>query len=140
MGACRPDLRELDDELMKEAVVYVDSRKAAAVESGDVILSGVSFSLYTPTVSNVFLPIRVLFLLNLTRFQAEVFAELGDVINGTKPAHREKTTVFKSLGRSTWLETNKQVALRLPETRLDAEVTFLHRNSCGRRRLCRADI
>lgn len=32
-------------------------------------------------------------------FQAEVFAELGDVINGTKPAHREKTTVFKSLGK-----------------------------------------
>lgn len=69
VGACRSDLRELDDVLMKEAVVYVDSRKAAAVESGDVILSG-----------------------------AEIFAELGDVINGTKPALREKTTVFKSLG------------------------------------------
>lgn len=27
-----------------------------------------------------------------------MFAELGDVVNGTKPAHREKTTVFKSLG------------------------------------------
>lgn len=32
-------------------------------------------------------------------FQAEVFAELGEVINGTRPAHREKTTVFKSLGK-----------------------------------------
>ena len=32
--------------------------------------------------------------------QAEVFAELGDVINGTKPALREKTTVFKSLGKT----------------------------------------
>lgn len=32
--------------------------------------------------------------------QAEVFAELGDVINGVKAAHREKTTVFKSLGES----------------------------------------
>lgn len=32
-------------------------------------------------------------------FKAEVFAELGDVINGTKTAHREKTTVFKSLGK-----------------------------------------
>lgn len=32
--------------------------------------------------------------------QAKVFAELGEVINGTKPAHREKTTVFKSLGES----------------------------------------
>ncbi|XP_069012044.1 ketimine reductase mu-crystallin [Embiotoca jacksoni] len=69
VGACRPDWRELDDVLMKEAVVYADSREGAISESGDVILSG-----------------------------AEVFAELGDVINGTKPAHREKTTVFKSLG------------------------------------------
>lgn len=30
-----------------------------------------------------------------------MFAELGDVVNGTKPALREKTTVFKSLGRSS---------------------------------------
>lgn len=29
-----------------------------------------------------------------------MFAELGDVINGIKPAYREKTTVFKSLGKS----------------------------------------
>lgn len=69
VGACRPNWRELDDALMKEAVVYADSREGAMTESGDIILSG-----------------------------AEVFAELGDVINGTKPAHREKTTVFKSLG------------------------------------------
>ncbi|MED6283787.1 hypothetical protein CHARACLAT_012523 [Characodon lateralis] len=69
VGACRPDWRELDDMLMKSAVVYTDSREGALSESGDVILSG-----------------------------AEVFAELGDVINGTKSAQREKTTVFKSLG------------------------------------------
>ncbi|XP_070783452.1 ketimine reductase mu-crystallin [Enoplosus armatus] len=69
VGACRPNWRELDDVLMKEAVVYADSREGAMAESGDIILSG-----------------------------AEVFAELGEVINGTKPAHREKTTMFKSLG------------------------------------------
>ncbi|KAK2820793.1 hypothetical protein Q5P01_023752 [Channa striata] len=69
VGACRPDWRELDDVLMKEAVVYTDSREGAMTESGDVILSG-----------------------------ADIFAELGEVINGTKPAYREKTTVFKSLG------------------------------------------
>lgn len=45
MGACRPNWRELDDVLMKEAVVYVDSREGAMAESGDVILSGVSLSL-----------------------------------------------------------------------------------------------
>ncbi|MCJ8738365.1 hypothetical protein PDJAM_G00034740 [Pangasius djambal] len=69
VGACRPDWRELDDVLMRDAVIYVDSREGAAVESGDIILSG-----------------------------AEVFAELGEVLNGTRPALRNKTTVFKSLG------------------------------------------
>lgn len=32
--------------------------------------------------------------------QAEIFAELGEVVKGVKPAHREKTTVFKSLGKA----------------------------------------
>lgn len=100
-------MRELDDVLMKEAVVYVDSRKAAEVESGDVILSGVSSSLCTPNTPNMQ---RVLLLLvNLAGFQAEVFAELGDVINGTKAAHRDKTTVFKSLGRSTRRGSSEQM-------------------------------
>lgn len=31
----------MDDVLMKEAVVYVDSREGAMIESGDIILSGV---------------------------------------------------------------------------------------------------
>uniref|UniRef100_A0A8C2VDP7 Ketimine reductase mu-crystallin n=2 Tax=Chinchilla lanigera TaxID=34839 RepID=A0A8C2VDP7_CHILA len=69
VGASRPDWRELDDELMEQAVLYVDSREAALKESGDVLLSG-----------------------------AEIFAELGEVINGVKSAHCERTTVFKSLG------------------------------------------
>ncbi|XP_051048782.1 ketimine reductase mu-crystallin [Phodopus roborovskii] len=69
VGASRPDWRELDDELMKQAVLYVDSREAALKESGDVLLSG-----------------------------ADIFAELGEVVSGVKPAHCEKTTVFKSLG------------------------------------------
>ncbi|XP_062444377.1 ketimine reductase mu-crystallin isoform X3 [Rhea pennata] len=69
VGASRPDWRELDDELMKNCVLFVDSREAALTESGDIILSG-----------------------------AEIFAELGEVLKGTKPALREKTTVFKSLG------------------------------------------
>ncbi|XP_060261784.1 ketimine reductase mu-crystallin isoform X1 [Ovis aries] len=71
IGASRPDWRELDDELMKQAVLYVDSQEAALKESGDVLLSG-----------------------------AEIFAELGEVVKGVKPAHCEKTTVFKSLGKS----------------------------------------
>lgn len=41
VGACRPDWRELDDELMVNSVVIVDSLEAAKQESGDVILSKV---------------------------------------------------------------------------------------------------
>ncbi|OXB58797.1 hypothetical protein ASZ78_015995 [Callipepla squamata] len=72
VGASRPDWRELDDALMKSSVLVVDSREAALAESGDVILSG-----------------------------AEIFAELGEVLGGTKPALPDKTTVFKSLGKSS---------------------------------------
>lgn len=98
MGACRPDWRELDDVLMRSAVVYTDSREGALSESGDVILSGVGLSL-----DLIFKPVgKTEGEQNESRCdcvsQAEVFAELGDVINGTKPAEREKTTVFKSLG------------------------------------------
>ncbi|RUS81083.1 hypothetical protein EGW08_011169 [Elysia chlorotica] len=69
VGACRPDWAEIDPALMKSAVVYVDSREGALKESGDIILSG-----------------------------AKIFAEIGEVVNGTKSAKRDKTTVFKSLG------------------------------------------
>ena len=37
-------------------------------------------------------------ILKYSLFQAEIFAELGEVILGKKPAVRDKTTVFKSLG------------------------------------------
>ncbi|XP_062915492.1 ketimine reductase mu-crystallin [Mobula hypostoma] len=69
VGGCRPEWRELDDALMRDAVLYVDSREAGVRESGDIVLSG-----------------------------AEIFAELGEVIVGKKPALCDKTTVFKSLG------------------------------------------
>lgn len=31
--------------------------------------------------------------------QAKIFAELGEVVKGVKPAHCDRTTVFKSLGK-----------------------------------------
>ncbi|XP_056153776.1 ketimine reductase mu-crystallin [Lampris incognitus] len=90
VGACRPDWRELDDVLMKEAVVYTDSREGAMAESGDVILSG-----------------------------AEVFAELGEVLHGTRPAHREKTTVFKSLGMGVEDAVSAQLVFEQWKSRTD---------------------
>ena len=68
VGACRPDWRELDDEVMAN-VILVDSREAALKESGDVILSG-----------------------------AKIYAELGEALTGKTTTRTNETTIFKSLG------------------------------------------
>jgi len=69
VGACRPDWRELDDEAIKQNVLFVDSREGALKESGDVILS-----------------------------VAKIYAELGEALAGKVPLHANETTIFKSLG------------------------------------------
>ena len=69
VGACRPDWRELDDDAMRNNVVFVDSREAAMKESGDVILSG-----------------------------AKIYAELGEAFAGKIDIDASQTTIFKSLG------------------------------------------
>lgn len=68
VGASRPNWRELDDAAMRNVVV-VDSYEGARNEAGDVILSGV-----TP------------------------YAELGEILNGSKRVDPNATTIFKSLG------------------------------------------
>jgi alanine dehydrogenase len=70
VGAPRPDWRELDDEVLRRAKVYVDSREAAMKESGDVIAA------------------------------REVLAEIGEVVSGAEQARRslEEVTLFKSVG------------------------------------------
>jgi thiomorpholine-carboxylate dehydrogenase len=71
VGAVRPTWRELDDEAMRH-VVIADSREAAEKESGDVILSG-----------------------------AKVYAEIGEILAGTKPRPAPGTTIiFKALGQA----------------------------------------
>jgi ornithine cyclodeaminase/alanine dehydrogenase-like protein (mu-crystallin family) len=69
IGACRPDWRELDDDAMRNNVVFVDSREAAIKESGDVVLSG-----------------------------AKIYAELGEAFAGKIDNRATETTIFKSLG------------------------------------------
>jgi ornithine cyclodeaminase/alanine dehydrogenase-like protein (mu-crystallin family) len=70
VGAVRPDWRELDDEALRRARLYVDSREAATREAGDVIAAG------------------------------EPFAELGEVVSRTRPGRQtaEEVTLFKSVG------------------------------------------
>ena len=70
VGATRPNWRELDDEVLRRARLFVESREAASKESGDVIAAG------------------------------HIFAELGEVIAGTKPGRQsnDEITLYKSVG------------------------------------------
>jgi ornithine cyclodeaminase/alanine dehydrogenase-like protein (mu-crystallin family) len=70
VGATRPDWRELDDETLRRARLFVDSREAASRESGDVLAAG------------------------------QVATEIGEVIAGSRPgrATAEEITLFKSVG------------------------------------------
>ena len=70
IGATRPDWRELDDDLVTTARIFVDSREAALRESGDVIAA-----------------------------RSEV-TEIGAVVSGADPGRRsaEELTLFKSVG------------------------------------------
>ncbi|CAN8005481.1 unnamed protein product [Ixodes hexagonus] len=69
VGAPRLDWQELSSDVMLKSVVYVDSVEGAMAESGDIVQSG-----------------------------AEVYAEIGEAVLGTKENRRNETTVFKSLG------------------------------------------
>jgi ornithine cyclodeaminase/alanine dehydrogenase-like protein (mu-crystallin family) len=70
VGATRPNWRELDDNVLGRARIYVESREAAMKESGDMIAAG------------------------------RIFAEIGEVVAGTKPGRQsaEEITLFKSVG------------------------------------------
>ena len=68
VGSPRPTWRELDDDAMANVLV-VDSREAVLKESGDVILS-----------------------------KAKIYAEAGEIFDGSKTASASETTVFKSVG------------------------------------------
>jgi ornithine cyclodeaminase/alanine dehydrogenase-like protein (mu-crystallin family) len=70
VGSPRPTWRELDDQLMRQCALIVDSREAVRKESGDVILS-----------------------------EASILAEVGELFAGTKARPPiGSTTVFKSVG------------------------------------------
>jgi alanine dehydrogenase len=70
VGATRPNWRELDDEVLRRATIYVESCEAALKESGDVIAAGTE-------------PI-----------------EIGEVVARKQPARTssDEITLFKSVG------------------------------------------
>jgi len=70
VGAPRPTWRELDDEILHTARIYVESREAATRESGDIIAAG------------------------------RVDAEIGEVVTGAMRGRESagELTLFKSVG------------------------------------------
>jgi thiomorpholine-carboxylate dehydrogenase len=64
-----PDGRELDDAAMRDNVVFVESREAAADQAGNVRGSG-----------------------------CEVYGEIGEALSGALPARAGETTIFDTVG------------------------------------------
>jgi ornithine cyclodeaminase len=93
VGACRPTQREMDPALVARARLFVDSRAAALVESGDVVLG-----------------------IQEGRFGADhIVAELGELLGEeTADGRRSDTevTVFKSLGLAVEDVTAAELAYR----------------------------
>ena len=78
VGACRPDQREMAPELVTRGRLYVDSKKAALIESGDVVMNIAS-----------------------RHFDAShVRGEIGELVLGrvTGRTADAEVTIFKSLG------------------------------------------
>jgi ornithine cyclodeaminase len=75
VGACRPNQREIDPALTARARVFVDSRAAALVESGDIVMG-----------------------IQEGRFGRDhIVAEIGE-LSGTGRTSDKEITIFKSLG------------------------------------------
>ena len=78
VGACRPDQREMETELVRRGRVFVDSREGALAEAGDIVI---------PLKSGAF-------------NETHLSGELGEVVVGTVTGRTSPTdvTIFKSLG------------------------------------------
>jgi ornithine cyclodeaminase len=78
VGACRPNQREMDPALVRRGRLFVDSRSAALVEAGDVVM-GIHEGQFPA---------------------AHIAGELGEVLGGTVEGRRSPSeiTIFKSLG------------------------------------------
>jgi ornithine cyclodeaminase len=92
VGACRPNQREMDPELVRRSRLFVDSRAAALVESGDVII-GIAEGCFTAD---------------------HIQAEIGEVLLGRDQGRRsaDEITVFKSLGMAVEDVASGELAYR----------------------------
>jgi len=96
VGACRPDQREMPTALVRRARMFVDSRAAARVEAGDILI---------PIGEGAIT-------------EAHIAGELGELITerATGRTEAKQVTIFKSLG----LAVEDMVAAHLALTRARA--------------------
>jgi alanine dehydrogenase len=78
IGAFRPDMREADDEAVRRADIYVDTRAGALVEAGELVQA---------LAAGVIRPV-------------DIRGELSDLVRGTVPGRTsaDALTLFKSVG------------------------------------------
>jgi ornithine cyclodeaminase/alanine dehydrogenase-like protein (mu-crystallin family) len=97
VGACRPDQREMSTALVAGARVYVDSRPAALVEAGEVLLPMKEGAITAD----------------------HIVGELGELINGRIPGrrHADEITIFKSLGMAVEDVVAAKLAVDRAQTR-----------------------
>jgi ornithine cyclodeaminase len=105
VGACRPDQREMPTSLVARARVFVDSRAAALVEAGDILL---------PMREGAF-------------GDDHIAGELGELVSGRAQGRMrdDDVTVFKSLGMAVEDVVAARLAFdRARALRLGQEVTL----------------
>jgi ornithine cyclodeaminase/alanine dehydrogenase len=78
IGSFKPDVREVDEVVIKKAKIVVDQKSAALEEAGDIII-----------------PLRVGIIA-----EKDIYAELGELAAGLKPGRTSdfEITLFKSVG------------------------------------------
>ena len=91
VGAVRPNEREMDPALTARSRFFADSREAALIESGDIVL-GMREGRFT---------------------SSHIVAEIGDLVNGaTGRTSDAEVTIFKSLGLAVEDVTAANLALQ----------------------------
>ena len=111
VGACRPNQREMDPRSSRARRLFVDSRAAALVESGDVVMG-----------------------MQEGRFGADhIVAELGECSRTAPSGRRSDTevTIFKSLGLAVEDVTAAELAYRRAVERGDRPGTSLTTADAG---------
>ena len=95
VGSFQPTMQEIDEETISKALVVVDSRESALVETGDIV---------TPLKHGLITP-------------EHIHAEIGEIINGTKSGRSslEQLTFFKSCGVAVQDTVTAGIALKNAE-------------------------